>query len=645
MNIWKSKINHTARTFLWMLLDAVLINTAMILSQQLRFDVNVPAIFFARYVNIALVMTVLCVLCFWAFGLYRTLWQYASVGSAFQIGFAAAAGAVLTYAYSLIRYSITQPVNNHLLHRMVYLLFWLLLTVLIGGSRIACRVVATKGKLFFHRETGENIRRVMVIGAGWAGANVIHEMQNGRYGNALPVIAVDDDQARVGGKLKGISVVSGTGNILKLASDYQIDEIVIAIATPHGEMKHLIEKCLTTGCRVRRVASLQEVNGESAPSGLRDINLSDLLGRSEEQMDTTQVAECFCGKTVLITGGGGSIGSELCRQILSFDPAKIVLYDISENYMYDMFFQLQEECRKPLKDLLILRVGSIQDENRLDEVLSEFSIDVMLHAAAHKHVPLMEDSPSQAVKNNVFGTYLAAKAAIKHGVKRFVMISTDKAVNPTNVMGATKRLAEMLIEALNQHSETEFMAVRFGNVLGSHGSVIPLFERQIRSGGPVTLTHPEIIRYFMTIPEAAGLVLQAASIAKGGELFVLDMGQPMKIRELAERMIQLYSDPNEPPVEMVYTGLRPGEKLYEELLMEDEGITKTGKEKIFVARPEVVSMEAVEDILAKLQSCMDEGGDMKACLHGILPNYMEADDVNRKVEKEHRAKKAMENEA
>ncbi len=636
MSAWKPKWNQMARTLVWMLLDAVLVNVAMIVAQQLRFDIVIPAEFFARYVNIALVMTLLCLFSFWLFGLYRNMWQYASVGAAVQIAFSTLAGALAVYGYSLIRYSFTQPENFHLLHRTVYLLFWIFLTLLMGGSRLCYRVIMTRGR-FSLRRAGENARRVMVIGAGWAGANVVYEMQSGRYGNCVPIIVVDDNPARGGAKLKGVPVMSGTGNILRLASDYQIDEIIIAIATPHGEMKPLVEKCLSTGCRVRRVSSLQEVRGgENEMSNVRDVNINDLLGRPEEQLDMAEAAACFQGKTVLITGGGGSIGGELCRQLIALEPERIVLYDISENYMYDLFFQLQEQYRKSLRDKLILRVGSIQDESRISEVMEEFQPDIVLHAAAHKHVPLMEDCPSQAVKNNVFGTYTVAKAAVEHHVKRFVLISTDKAVNPTNVMGATKRLAEMIIEALNQASETDFTAVRFGNVLGSHGSVVPLFERQIRSGGPVTLTHPEIIRYFMTIPEAAGLVLQAASIAKGGELFVLDMGQPMKIRELAERMIQLYAAQGGPKVEIVYTGLRPGEKLYEELLLEDEGISRTEREKIFIARPEVISMDSMRQMLKTLRQCAEDGGDMKACLHSLLPTYQEADSVNRKAEEENR---------
>ena len=336
---------------------------------------------------------------------------------------------------------------------------------------------------------------------------------------------------------------------------------------------------------------------------------------------------------MLITGGGGSIGSELCRQLMAFQPQKLVLYDVSENYMYDLFFEMQEHYPSGLKDKLILCVGSITDGVRLSEVMAEHRPEVVVHAAAHKHVPLMEDCPAQAVKNNVFGTYTAATVSIAHGVKRFVMISTDKAVNPTNIMGATKRAAEMVIEALNANGQTEFTAVRFGNVLGSHGSVVPLFERQIRAGGPVTLTHPEIIRYFMTIPEAASLVLQAASIAKGGELFVLDMGQPVRIQELAERMIQLYSAQNgERKVDIVYTGLRPGEKLYEELLMDDENIVRTGLDKIFIAKPEVVTTEVMESMLAAFQACIDQNGDMRNCLHTQVSTFIEPDVVNRRVE-------------
>jgi FlaA1/EpsC-like NDP-sugar epimerase len=561
------------------------------------------------------------------------MWQYASVGSVVQIAGATLAAAVSIYVYSLVRFAFTQPVNDHLLHRTVYLLYWVLLTALVGGSRLLYRIVRTRGFYPFRRGARESYRRTLVVGAGWAGANVIRELKSGRYGNSLPIAAVDDDPARAGASLGGVRVLHGTDKVVQYAREYAIDDIIIAIATPTGELRPLIDLCLSTGCRVRRVSALEDVKTGGGAGSLRDLNIGDLLGRPEEQLDMAQAAAYFQGKTVLITGGGGSIGSELCRQLMAFGPAKLVLYDISENYMYDLFFELRERHPQGLSETLILCVGSIQDEARLSEVMSQHRPDVLVHAAAHKHVPLMEDCPSQAVKNNVFGTHTAASVAIRHGVKRFVMISTDKAVNPTNVMGATKRLAEMVIQALNGGGTTEFTAVRFGNVLGSHGSVVPLFERQIRAGGPVTLTHPDIIRYFMTIPEAASLVLQAAAIARGGELFVLDMGQPVRIRELAQRMIQLYAaQGGDQRVEIVYTGLRPGEKLYEELLTDDENIVRTGLEKVFIAKPEVVTMEAVSAMLAELRDCLNTGGDMRACLHALVPTFQPPEVVNSRVE-------------
>ena len=631
MTSTKPKMQKSARTFLWLILDAILVNAAMVLAQLLRYSSNISYDYFDIYLRLAPAMTGIFLLAFWAFGMYRTMWQYASANDVLRIAAAALVATVLTYVYSLVANVFVRPHNLFRLHRMVYLLFWLTSMAFVGGSRLLYRILVTKERFSLLRSTHDGVRRVMVIGAGWAGASVVHEMQRGSYGNYVPVIVVDDDRIRTGSRLSGVPVVRGSGNILKLASDYHVDDIIIAIATPKGDLRPLIEKCLSTGCRVRRVNPLQDVGSEPGVTGaVRDLDIGDRLGRPEERLDMTQVAACFRDKTVLITGGGGSIGSELCRRLLPLEPARIVLYDISENYMYDLFSELKLQY-PGLKDKLILCVGSIRDSQRLDEVFNRYKPEIVLHAAAHKHVPLMEDCPDQAVKNNVFGTYLTAKAAVTHGVQRFVLISTDKAVNPTNVMGATKRLAEMIIEALNTQSQTDFMAVRFGNVLGSHGSVVPLFEQQIRAGGPVTLTHPDIIRYFMTIPEAASLVLQAASIAKGGELFVLDMGQPVKIRELAERMIQLYAPQDGRKVEIVYVGLRPGEKLYEELLLAGEGINKTEKEKIFVARPEVVDIGTLDGMLQKLQFCLDEKGDMLACLHELVPTFREADTVNRAV--------------
>lgn len=629
VNTNKPKPHKAIATLQWLLLDAVLINLAMVLAQVLRYTSTISYDFFDIYLRIAPAMTLLSLIAFSLCGMYRTMWQYASAEDLLRIALATLISAILTLAFSLVANIFVRPVNLYRLHRMVYLLYWLTSLLLVGASRLIYRFRVSKEHFSLFYRPKDGLRRVMIVGAGWMGANVVHEMQRGNYGHSVPVIVVDDDRSRTGSSLSGVPVVRGSGSILKLASDYRIDDIIIAISTPQNDLNPVIDKCLATGCRVKRVTPPEALGDDRQAMGsLRSLNIEDLLGRPEEQLDMTHVAACFRDKTVLITGGGGSIGGELCRRLLPLNPKRIVLYDISENYMYDLFSDLQLHSRRSLKDQLILCVGSICDPNRLDEVFSCYQPEIVLHAAAHKHVPLMEDCPAQAVKNNVFGTDLTAKAAIAHHVQRFVLISTDKAVNPTNIMGATKRLAEMIIEARNEESDTEFTAVRFGNVLGSHGSVVPLFEQQIRSGGPLTLTHPDIIRYFMTIPEAASLVLQAASIAKGGELFVLDMGRPVKIKELAQRMIQLYAPDDGRPVDIVYTGLRPGEKLYEELLLAGEGISKTENEKIFIAQPEVLEAGSLDAMLAELHRCIDEGDDMRACLHKLVPTFKEPDAVN-----------------
>ncbi len=628
------KHGNRLKTALLILLDVVLTNVSMILALQLRFDMQQEAMNHVhKFWNIAPIMTVLTIGSFFAVRMYKSLWRYASVDGLLQIGMGTLMGSGMTYLVSLVTYTISPEPNLFLMPRTVYLIDWLLLLILVGGSRFSMRLAGQWERTrlpFFDSRKGN---RVMVIGAGWAGASVIRELQSGRYGLSRAILAVDDDMNKKGTQINRVPVYLGTENVEKYAQQFEIDEIIIAIATPKGQMRPLIERCLATKCRLKMVSALKDVSsGRDVLSPVRDVNIADLLGRTEQHLDMTEASAYFEGKSVLVTGGGGSIGSELCRQIMRFSPRKLTIYDISENYMYDLFFDLQEMFGPLVKNTVELCVGSIQDRSRLDAVFSYAKPEIVIHAAAHKHVPLMEDCPEQAVKNNVFGTLHTAQCAMAHGVKRFVMISTDKAVNPTNVMGATKRAAEMVIESLQGFGKTEFTAVRFGNVLGSHGSVVPLFERQIRSGGPVTLTHPDIIRYFMTIPEAASLVLQAASMAKGGELFVLDMGEPMKIRELAERMIQLYADPAGLPVEIRYVGLRPGEKLYEELLRDDENVTRTSREKIFIARPEEFSWETVLQMLDRLQICLDTHGDMRSCLHELIPSYLEADEVNGAVQ-------------
>lgn len=623
------KRTHSRRKFsqtaLMMLLDVVLACLSVILALQIYYDMNPPEHLEQVWYTLP-VLAVFSVASLHAVGLYKSLLRYASLDTILQITTGTLIGTGLTYLFSLAVFTLYRSVNIFLMPRPIYLVQWLLMVVMVSASRFSFRIAGQAGHsgLFFRKK---HARRLMIVGAGWAGAQVLRDIQAGRYGDSAAILAVDDDPAKEKTRIARVPVMMGTDRVKEYARQYSIDEIIIAIATPKTDLTPLIRLCAETGCRVRMFSAPQEMNG-SAPGKVRDVNIADLLGRAENHLDMSEVRSFISGKRVLVTGGGGSIGSEMCRQIMAFIPSQLVLYDISENYIYDLFFELKEKYGEIVKNTVFLRVGSIRDTDTLDKVFAEFRPEIVIHAAAHKHVPLMEDSPEQAVKNNVFGTYNVARTSVKYGVDRFVMISTDKAVNPTNIMGATKRMAEIIIEAMQKKEKTQFTAVRFGNVLGSHGSVVPLFERQIRAGGPVTLTHPEIIRYFMTIPEAASLVLQAASIAKGGELFVLDMGQPVKIKELAERMIQLYADPAGPPVEIIYTGLRPGEKLYEELLRAEENSTATSKEKIFIAKPEQVDWPQVEHMLSSLQKCLDEKGDIRQCIHDLLPSFHEPQEVN-----------------
>ena len=615
------------QTALLILMDVLLTNLSMLLALQLYYDMHAPENHLLHVLHVAPILTVATVGALFAMGLYKNLLRYASIDTLVQVATGTLIGTGMTYLISLATYTLYREANLFLMPRPIYLIQWLLLVFMVGGSRFSLRIVGQAGHsgLWFNKK---HARRVMVVGAGWAGAQVLRDLTAGRYGDCAAVLAVDDDPEKKNTRIGRVPVMLGTDKVADYARQFAIDEIIVAIATPQQDLTPLIHQCMETGCRVRVFTQPQDMSGRSEGGRVRDVNIADLLGRAENHLDMTEVQAFFSGKRVLVTGGGGSIGAELCRQIMAFVPEKLVLYDINENYIYELYYELEEKYGAMVRNTVFLRVGSIRDTDTLNQVFSEFRPDIVIHAAAHKHVPLMEDSPEQAVKNNVFGTYNVARCAMEHGVKRFVMISTDKAVNPTNVMGASKRMAEIIIEAMQKQNKTQFTAVRFGNVLGSHGSVVPKFESQIRAGGPVTLTHPDIIRYFMTIPEAASLVLQAASIAKGGELFVLDMGKPVKIRELAERMIQLYADPAGPKVEIVYTGLRPGEKLYEELLRDEENSTATSKEKIFIAKPEQVDWPQVEHMLRTLQDCLEQQGDIIRCMHELLPSFKPPEEVN-----------------
>jgi len=461
----------------------------------------------------------------------------------------------------------------------------------------------------------------MVIGGGSAGAAIIRETRiSGKATNHV-VCIVDDDPLKKGSSIYGVKIIGNRNDIVELAEKLEIEEIIIAMPGADAKNRHqIIEICQKTKCNLRTLPAIyQLVNGEVSIQKIRQVEVEDLLGRDCVNVDLHDISAYVTGKTVLVTGGGGSIGSELCRQIADNRPKCLIVYDIYENNAYSI--QQELTYLHPKLDLKVL-IGSVRDEKRIDAVFEKYRPEIVFHAAAHKHVPLMEDSPNEAIKNNVFGTYNTALAADKYDAETFILISTDKAVNPTNVMGASKRICEMVVQYFASSSKTKFAAVRFGNVLGSNGSVIPLFKKQIERGGPVTVTHPDITRFFMTIPEAAQLVLQAGSYAEGGEIFVLDMGQPVKIYDLAKKLISLSGFKPDVDIKIEFSGLRPGEKLYEELLMNEEGLMTTGHNKIFVGKPIEITMEELDEILNKLRSVISKTPeDIRKVISEVVPTY------------------------
>ena len=626
--------------------DAVSVSVSFLIALWLRFDCRftlIPQDYYIAWMRFIPYYAVICLVLFWAFKLYQSIWRFASFNELERIFVAnTIAGLVHILGITLLVYRM--PISY-------YAMGIVLQTILIVGIRFTYRFIlllrGVRGK------KGQSVHRVMLIGAGEAGQLILHDLMKSKDSQDRVCCIIDDNPNKWNRYVDGVPVVGGREDILLNCEKFKIDRIYLAIPSASAEAKRdILDICKETGCEMKTLPSIvQLVKGSVTVRAMKDVAIEDLLGREPIRTDMTDVFRYLAGKTILVTGGGGSIGSELCRQIASHDPRQLIIFDIYENNAYD----IQLELRDKYPDLnLVTLIGSVRDSRRLDEIFSDYRPDVVYHAAAHKHVPLMEDSPCEAIKNNVIGTYKTAYAAMAHGCKRFVLISTDKAVNPTNIMGASKRLCEMVIQAFDRkvregrpfdmptlytHNgefsdpvsklrvpadeiRTEFVAVRFGNVLGSNGSVVPLFKRQIAKGGPVTVTHPDIIRYFMTVSEAVSLVLQAGTYAKGGEIFVLDMGSPVKIDTLARNLIRLSGFKPDVDIKIEYTGLRPGEKLYEEKLMAEEGLRKTANELIHIGSP--IPFDT-DEFLSQLEPLMERAyanrEDIRETVESMVSTY------------------------
>ena len=609
------------KTIILGLFDVIMVAAAYFFALLLRFDFRyseIPPEYLQGYNSTILLWIVVTIVVFVITRLYHSIWTLASVAELMAV--------VKAYVLLIPVYVVVSVVMDVRMPRSYYIMGFVLSFCCTTAIRFSYRVIRFVGNHELQGLLPEKERagadRVMVIGAGTAGQTIIKEMQNSDKLNVQVCCVIDDNMHKIGKFIEGVRIVGDRHDIIANVKKYRISRIVVAVPTLRGEdRKEILNICKMTKCKLQIIPGVyQMINEEVNTSALRDVEITDLLGREQVRVNNEEIFRDLRDKVILVTGGGGSIGSELCRQIARANPKQLIIFDIYENNAY----AIQQELKKTCPDLnLVTLIGSVRNTMRIESVMATYQPDVVFHAAAHKHVPLMEDSPNEAIKNNVIGTYKTAQAADRNGVKKFVLISTDKAVNPTNIMGASKRLCEMVVQMMNRQSKhTSFVAVRFGNVLGSNGSVIPLFKKQIAEGGPVTVTDKRIIRYFMTIPEAVSLVLQASYYANGGEIFVLEMGEPVRIDDMARNLIRLSGLTPDVDIKIEYTGLRPGEKLYEELLMDEEGLQETENKLIHIGKPIEMDDKWFQERLQALdEASRQESDHMKRIVAEIVPTY------------------------
>ena len=564
------------------------------------------------------ILPAILVICFYLFRIYNIIWTLSGYTELLHIAAATVASIGIMFVVQNALFNFSYTLN-------FYVCLCIIIVAFESVARLSMRFLYRRFKKHNRRSKSGNTDlhgNIMIIGAGEAASMIIDEItNNSRIHSCKVKCLIDDDISKKGRYISGIKVIGGREEIIRCANKYAITTILFAIANcPAEEKAKILDICKKTDCELRTIPAMyQLLDGKLNISSVRKVEIDDLLGRKAINLDTNSILNYVENQVVMVTGGGGSIGSELCRQIASHNPKQLIIFDVYENNAYDIQNEIKEKY--PRLNLVTL-IGSVRDSKRLECIFGKYKPSIVYHAAAHKHVPLMEDSPNETIKNNVFGTYKTAECASRYGVKKFILISTDKAVNPTNIMGASKRICEMIIQTFNNRSATDFVAVRFGNVLGSSGSVIPVFKNQIENGGPVTVTDPNIIRYFMTIPEAVSLVIQAGATAKGGEIFVLDMGEPVKILTLAENLIRLSGFTPYVDIPIEFTGLRPGEKLYEELLMSEEGLTKTDNSLIYIGKPLDFEEEAFINVLNEMKSIMyDDTADIRSLVKKIVPTY------------------------